>query len=172
MHSRGFARRAILLLLFGTSLSACRKPKAEREDLAIRNFVAENSFARDFRKIYPQSIGFFTLFESEGGTTIWNSKVGLHGRYILRMKMKVTLGRSGVHVERETPPEFTLLEVASISKESDGGIRYRYRPDSQLVFDSIRWNLLVQAGGDLSSIGVTPSAEAPLPLFEENWNDF
>jgi hypothetical protein len=172
MHPRGLARRAILLVLVAASLSACRKPKAAREDAAIRNFEAENTFARDFRKLYPQSIGFFTLFDGEGGTSIWNSKVGLHGRYILRMKMQVTLGRSGVHVERETPPEFALLEVASITKEADGGIRYKYRSDSQLVFDSIRWNLLVHAGGDLSAIGVTPSAEAPLPLFEENWPDF
>ena len=86
--------------------------------------------------------------------------------------MKVKMARSGVRAAEAMPPEFVLLDVESITKDPGGAIRYRYRADSQVDFDMIKWRLLVQQGGDLSALGVTPNAGPPLDLFEENWKDF
>lgn len=160
------------VLLLGGSWG-CGRAKSAREEEAIRRFEKDNDFARDFRKLYPQSVGFFSLFDSEGRTSIWNSKVGLYGRYLLRMRIRLVLGKSGVRPERTSLPEFTLLEVESIVKEKDGAVHYRFRNDSQKDFGELDWNRLVRAGGDLSVIGVDrrPDAE-PMPLFEENWKDF
>jgi hypothetical protein len=167
----GLGRLALGLHLWAM-VASCGRPKAAREEEAIRLFLAENEVAKDFQRIYPHSIGYFTLFGGPGGVSVWNQKVGLQGRYLLRMKMKVTMARSGVRAAEVTPPEFVLLELESITKDPGGAIRYRYRSDSQVDFDLIKWRILVQQGGDLSGLGITPDPGHPLDLFEENWKDF
>jgi hypothetical protein len=164
--------RPLALLLVGFLLPAgCRKTGVDLELDAARRFESKDRTAREFRRVFPSSTGYFAYFNPEAGTGVWTSKVGLRGRYVLLFKTSVAIDRSG-HCTATGRPEFSLLQADSVSREADGTVRCKYRSDAQIDFGPDRWDALVLRGGELEALDPSLGKEPPLPDFDLCWKGF
>jgi hypothetical protein len=163
-----FKRRLGLVLLMGSLglLGACG---ADRMQDAVSNARREISFAREFDTLYPGAKGFFSYYTGEKGPTTWNSKVGLFGRYILTMQVRVTMDADRIHVISHQDPSFFLMEVSQINPLGEGRVAINYGDTVRFTKD--KWAVLVEKKGDLSALEIEVLKDKPVAGFDEHWHE-
>ena len=62
----------------------------------------------------------FTHYTGEYGESIFNADVGLYGRYILNMDVKVTFDKTRTKIVNYNEPEFSFVEVAKVGTAANG----------------------------------------------------
>lgn len=164
--------RLLWVILGAIALAGCGKSRAARESAITQSVEKENPFVMQFRSLYPASIGYFTHIDDDYGPTTWHSRVGLHGRYVLEMRMEVTLTPNRARILSYKNPRFMLLEAESLVKQPDGGVHMKYKGASQVDFGIPGWRALVANKGELTALGITLSTEPPLADFEQSWKEF
>jgi hypothetical protein len=150
----------LLITLIPIFLSGCRQSNMA---VAVSNGVAEIDIAKDFEALFPDSEHFITYYTGTKGDPIWNSKVGLHGRYVLTVRFRIGFDESRTHPVREQDPVFHLVELANISKNG-----YGYT-DRHFEFGLKEWNLLMESSGDFNVIGYPMKKDKPLDGFDTAW---
>lgn len=98
----------IVPLLTALTLSSCN-PRAQ--SAAVANGKAEIEVAREFNSLFPETQNFISNYSGSNGTPRWNSKVGLHGRYVLSVHFDIRFDQSRTHPERDGEVSFFLAEV-------------------------------------------------------------
>jgi hypothetical protein len=170
---KSYGSALVHLLFLGLLLSGgCQKPREVREGAAIQNLHKENSFAAEFRRVYPEAVGYFTHYEDNYGPMTWHARVGIRGRFLLEMKLEVETSPDRLHFPDFRPPQFTLIEAESATKSAGGNLRVKYKTDSQIDFGVREWRALVEKNGDLSVLGIGAGTEPPIPDFDAVWKEF
>ena len=155
---------SILLLFFG-----CRDYTGTEKEYsqAIFNAQSDLPLAHEFASLYPLREEFISYFTGKYGQPKWNSKIGLHGRYIVTMQFPIQV--NGSRLQQIGEPEFLIVEVERIERLPDGRYSIHYRSESQRRFGIEGWRLLVEANGDISVLGIEVKVESPHPDFDDVW---
>ena len=150
----------LMLLLIPLLLSGCQRGNMAD---AVTNGVAELDVAKDFDALFPNAEHFISYYTGTKGDPTWNSKVGLHGRYVLTAKFGIGFDDSRTHPVAEGDPVFYLVELDDIRENG-----YGYT-DRQIQFGLKEWNLLKESSGDFSVIGYPMTKDKPLDGFDKAW---
>jgi hypothetical protein len=121
----------------------------------------------EFDRLFPGSIHFISYFTGTHGPPMWNSKIGLHGRYVLSMQMPIKFNLLRNRVTSFGEPKFYLQEVSEIQPSDNGVLAVRYQASQE--FSLREWQALVRSGGDLHVIDPALRTESPVPLFDTYW---
>jgi hypothetical protein len=162
-------RKALLLAVLGVGLVialplglvvACRNSSPEN---VVADAQLTMPLVRAFDNTYPGAVHWITHYTGQYGHPIWNSEVGLFGRYVLTMQAPVDLNVVRSRVVRFHRPTFVLLEVTDVEFLPDGRAVINYGESKQ--FGPAEWALLA-GDGDLRSIGFEPITDWPVANFE------
>ena len=154
-------RIALLTLsLIAVLLSGCQRGNMTE---AVTNGAAELDVVRDFEALFPEARHFISYYTGTKGDPTWNSRVGLHGRYVLTVKFPIVFDVSRTHPVMQGEPIFYLRELADIQ---ENGFGYT---DHQLEFGLREWNLLIESSGDFEAIGYKMTKDQPLDGFAYVW---
>ncbi len=126
-------------------------------------------YARQFHDLFPAAEASFSYFTGEMGPPTWTSKVGLHGRYVLTLKVEVTFNAARTRIVRYGEPVFHLVEVTRIvpaGPDHNAAILY----GSQISFGRKEWSRLVERQGDLAVLGMAILKDRPVDGFEQYWH--
>ena len=157
MNFRVFAILTFWSVLFCTSCQIHEKSAAEL------NGVSEIDIACDFESLFPGSHHFISFYTGTKGDPIWNSKAGLHGRYVFSVTFGIGFDESRTHPYRIGEPSFFLRELDNIREDG-----YGYT-DRQLEFGLTEWHQLVASNGDFEVVGFQMVPDQPLDGFEDVW---
>jgi hypothetical protein len=125
-------RAGVLLVLAGVYLSVTwfypfvvfnplwLAVKAEGYAAAVRNGRAELGPAREFEELFPQARHGISYYTGEMGPPTWGSEVGLFGRYVLSLRVKITFDWTRRHIRSRGEPQFQLVEVTRVTEGTGG----------------------------------------------------
>ena len=122
-----------------------------------------------FERLFPGSDHFISYYTGTHGPPTWNSHAGLYGRYVLTMQMPIRFNlfwRDRIIWHGDST--FYLREIKSISPQANGTSVILYGP-THLTFGLPEWKRVVDAGGDLSVLGVKMTKDAKVLNFDEHW---
>src|SRR5437660_1287689 len=126
-------------------------------------------YAREFNELFPKAWNFYSYYTGEARTPVWNSMVGLYGRYTLTMRVDVSFDKSRKKVVSYGKPKFQLLEVEEIEPLPQGRAEIHLRTEGQRDFGEEEWKKLVEAKGDFEAIGITLIKDKPVKGFDQHW---
>lgn len=170
MHSM-FAEEKMLRLtsisvLICLAVSAC--DSATNKAAAEANAVADIVEVTQFAAMFPDSKHFISYYTGTRGDSRWNSKAGVHGRYIIEMQFGIDFDPSRTKPKRISPPIFHLREISRIVVKSDGQFDADYSAN-QIKFGLDEWNRLRESNGDLTVLGIKAITNQPHKHFDEVW---
>ena len=150
------------------ALGSCQKYTQADYDIALKNGTASLDVAREFNALFPDSNNFISYYTGQYGDPRWNSKVGLHGRYVLTVQFDLKFDSSRHMPARTSDPEFYLVEASQLDRTPDGRLSISYS-DNQIRFGMEDWKKLIAARGELSAIGYSTNESNPHDGFAEVW---
>ena len=151
------------------TLVGCKPPNSGNKAAAEANGLRVIAEARQFAAEFPDSIHFISHYTGSAGPPIWNSKVGLNGRYVLGMSFEIDFDPDRKKPSRAGEPKFHLREVSSIEIRPDGSVGGISYSGHQTVFGPDDWQKLIQADGDFSALGFEIDSDRQLEHFDEAW---
>jgi hypothetical protein len=137
------------------------KEQAEQNGLQII------PYAKEFNELFPDleyGIGYYT---GEAGPPHWGCKVGLYGRYVLSMSLKIRFDKTRTKITGFDDPEFFIMEIQRVY--DDNGTAHVEVSENQKRFGKEEWMKIVENNGDLSSLGIPIIKDRPLPNFDWAW---
>lgn len=146
-------------------VSACNSAKMAT---AEKNAAADIDEVRQFTALYPNARHFISHYTGTKGDPRWNSKAGIHGRYIVSMQFGIDFDASRTKPRRISPPTFRLLEISRIEEKANGVFDASYSTN-QVTFGLDEWKRLRESNGDLSVLGIKAITNQPLNHFDEVW---
>ena len=157
---------AVLVIAMCVLHAGCRRSG----DMAAAeaNGVARITEVTEFVSLYPEARHFITYYSGTKGDPQWTSHVGIHGRYVLKMKFKIDFDTTRTQPTRISDPEFSLLEISSIETRAGGGSNIGYGK-TQERFGLDKWKELLRTKGDLSVLGIELIPDKPVQNFESVW---
>jgi hypothetical protein len=124
--------------------------------------VAESmTIAFDERKSH---ISYFTGI---AGRPSWNGYAPLHERYVLEVKVPISLGVLRRGVVSSGDPSIFVRELEPITKLPDGGLMIASGASWRLTPEQLR--LVAENGGDFSVIGIELVTDRPVENFDAYW---
>lgn len=138
-------------------------------DKTIANAIDLDDHVKSFNSLFPKTNNFISYYTGEYGSSIWNSEVGLHDRYVLTMQFKIAINRDESKIKRTSEPDFHLVEVFDVSTFPNGTASIRYG-SLQLEFGDKEWGKIVDSGGDFSVIGANLITDKPVSGFDRAMN--
>jgi hypothetical protein len=152
------------------SVMSCHGPIFGDMAAAEANGVADIAEVREFVALCPQAQHVITHYSGTKGPTYWTSKAGIHGRYVLSVSFPIDFADAGrIKPTRTGEPVFRLVEMSEIRVGTDGSLEGSGFTKTQLTFGPEGWRRLVEAGGDLSVLGIKVVTDQPLEHFEMAW---
>jgi len=145
------------------------RERAEKEVIAYESALASG------RKSIPTVQEFNRAFSSAsntisyhvgGGKPAWNAKVSLYDRYVVTLRIPITLSEDRKSVIDYGTPEFRVVEVTEVTKS--GSIRYS---EHQISFGLDEWEFLRKAGFDFSRIGYEMIKDSPVSGLSDAWKE-
>jgi hypothetical protein len=100
--------------------------QSQRYDLAIAYGKKSIPIVMEFHRLFGDAVSSISYYTGEAEDREWNSKVGLYERYILTMQFKIELDDTRTKISRFAEPRFDLIEVESISPQSNGTYVIKY----------------------------------------------
>jgi hypothetical protein len=91
--------------------------------------------------------------------------VDLHGRYEFRMQLPVRLDSERRKVIGYGEPQFSIWEVATVTRGPSGIAQESFNPSGERRFSLAEWRTLVAHGGDFAAVGYTMVTNQPIPGF-------
>ena len=135
---------------------------------AEANGISGITEVTQFAAMFPHADHVITHYSGTKGDSIWNSRAGIHGRYVIVLTFKIDFDPSRTQPTRISPPTFHLREIAKIEEMPDGKLDWNYSKN-QIRFGIDEWNRLRESGGDLSVLGIEVITDQPLKHFDEVW---
>lgn len=148
---------AVLVLLIGFTSNPSHMVRHGRESI---------NTVREFDALFPNATHFISYWTGTHGDPMWNSEIGLHGRYILAMQADIDLNLIRSRVSNFGPPKFYLSEVESVEHMVDGRSAIKQREVAGHLCDGADWEKLVNAHGDFHVLGIDLKIDQPVPGFE------
>jgi hypothetical protein len=127
---------------------------------AITSGRAKIPCVQQFDRLFPSAEHFISYFTGTHGPSTWNAEVGLYGRYLLTMQVPIGLNAMHNRITSYGQPLFVLAEVKSVSGSvvtNAGG----------MSFGPGEWQRVVDAGGDLSVLGMAMVKDQPITGFKQ-----
>ena len=149
------------LLMLALLCLICSCGRSGNYARTVSNAVASDPTVSSFATLFPHADHFISYFTATYGQPRWNSKVVLHGRYVLTMQFQIDIDRDASQIHARTQPSYTLVEVAAIQRDQDGRLRISYT-STQLHFGPTEWQRLQSSGGDLSVLGIDVVLDEPV----------
>lgn len=125
----------------------------------------------EFDHLYPGSEHFITYFTGTYGRPVWNSHIGLDGRYTLTMQAPIKLNRIRTRIVEFGTPTYYVVEATRIDP-LPGGQTDISVGTTQFSFGPLGWRTLVNARGDLASLNKEIKHDEPVQGFDRHWHDF
>lgn len=136
---------------------------------AQANGVSEIPEVKQFSTLFPGADHFITHYSGNKGPSYWNSKTGLHGRYILTLTFPIEFDGTRTHPRRTGSAAFFLNEVSEVEMRADGTVAGIGYTTKQLEFGIEEWERVVKSGGDWSVLGFQVTKDKPIEHFEKAW---
>lgn len=152
-------------ILICLAVSAC---DSANKTTAEKNAVADIDEVRQFAAMFPNARHFISYYTGSKGDPRWNSKAGVHGRYIVSMQFGIDFDPSRTKPRRISPPVFQLLEISRIEEKPAGEFDVG-NSTNQITFGLNEWNRLWESNGDLTVLGIKTVTNQPLKHFDEVW---
>lgn len=150
------------------TVAGCDVNTAGKKAEAESNAVSGITEVTQFDAMFPNSDHFISHYTGRKGDSLWNSKAGVHGRYVVVLTFKIDFDPSRTKPKRISPPLFYLREISRIESKPDGTFDATYR-SNQIEFGIDEWTRLRESGGDLSVLGIRAVVDQPLKNFDEVW---
>lgn len=166
VHQKLMSNATRMLVVLSLALTGCdsaNKSKAET------NGVSGIPEAAQFAAMFPRADHFISYYTGTKGDPLWNSKAGVHGRYVIVMQFKIDFDPSRTKPTRTSPPRFFLREVSQITAKPDNKFNTSYS-SNQIQFGIGEWERLRKAGGDLSVLGIDIVTDRPIADFDQAWH--
>ena len=164
--------KTVLLLTWATiawsSIVGCSERTPETYEMAISSGRREIPYAKQFDDTFDNVHHFISYYDGVHGKPKWNSKVGLHDRYLLTLQLDVEFDQSGTRISSFGDPLFHLTEIRSIERGKGGSFSVLTGDDSA-VFGTKEWKDVIDANGNLRILGLIVKTDQPLALFDEYW---
>ena len=157
--------RAIICLIVASCAVGCERTPANYGK-AVTDGLQSIQSAAEFDALFPNAEHFISSYTGEYGRPTWNSKAGLHGRYIINLQVYITFDSRGRKIASQQIPTFLLTEISSIDLQTR---RTSYNPQSELRFGKAKWQEFIESGGDISVLVAEPKTEDRVPGFEDLW---
>jgi hypothetical protein len=141
-------------------------------ETAVANGQSEIPIVREFCKLYPEAHSSISYFTGSRGPTTWQSRVGLHGRYILYLETEIELDLLRRHISKYSEPRLSLLEIESAQKLPDGRWSISYSPNHPRLLTPNQWKELLIQNGDLSVLDGIATRRDHIPGFDANWRNW
>lgn len=166
----------LLILLLGCGENVSNRESEERlrdkaeQEVRIYEDALESGrktvpVVREFNQAFSSANNFIS-YHVGGGKPVWNAKAPLYDRYVVTLKVPVTLSEDRRSVIDYGAPEFRIVEVTEITNR--GSIRYS---EHQMSFGPKEWKVLSEAQFDFSSIGYVMSKDNPVSGFAHVWTE-
>lgn len=178
--ARLLSEQSVLLLIVLAAGVAVSAVFLWWDTLAVDNLVPNSGYervladgrkkiqpVREFQQIFPQGVHTITYFTGEIGDPNWNAKVGLYGRYVLTMKIPLTLSPIWRHIVSHGEPAFYLTEVDHIEQHGLSVVTYYGR--LQLSFRTDEWKRVVNSNGDIRVLHSEIRVDQPVDGFVKAW---
>ena len=136
---------------------------------ALKHATKTIPYAKEFATLYPGLVTSFTHYTGEYGASFFNADIGLYGRYILKMDVKVTFDKTRTKIVNYAEPEFSFVEVAKVGTAANGNLTIEYNTSSARHFGLKEWKEIVKNNGDFSVLGIKIVTDKPFPGFENFW---
>jgi hypothetical protein len=150
-------------------LAACDMPNPEAMATAQANGVSEIPEVSQFAALFPGAYHFITHYSGTKGPSYWNSKAGLHGRYIVTLTFPIEFDATRTHPRRTGPAAIFLKEVSEVRTRADGTVDGTSYTTKQFKFGIEEWERVVKSGGDWSVLGIQMITDKPIEHFEKAW---
>jgi hypothetical protein len=137
-------------------------------DAALENALKTCQPAREFVRMYPDSIRWFEYYLPGSGSTALHLRAALHDRYVFSVRVPLTLDPQRERVATRGAPELYLLEVSSISPD---GREMRYNTAFHRQLTPEDWQRLVAGGGDFSALDIELKTDTPVAGFRRMWSE-
>lgn len=159
-------QKRMFLVLLGCLTSCVHQAVEESYNRALEDGLKHNRIVIEFHRVFPSAISSISYFTGQYGDPEWNSKAGLHERYIVTMQAKIDLDPTRTKIIRFHEPRFTLVEVDSVYDGPNGTHQIKYG-DQQVKFGAEKWDALLKANMDFSMIGITLEKDRPVSGFSK-----
>lgn len=160
--------RKLTFILVALCLAASSCHSARKKTVAEANALTSIAPVTQFAATFPGSHHYISYYSGTKGDPLWNSKAGVHGRYVVGMKFKIDFDPTRTHPRQISAPTFYLREISKIERMADGRFEVIYNP-LNIRFGINEWDQLVRSSGDLSVLGVEALVDQPVKHFEEIW---
>jgi len=148
--------RVTLALIASLSTFGCGRAGdgeiVKRQDEIVNKALEEIPLLRAFKSRFPDSRHFISYITGKDGSTTWNSKAALFGRYVLQMRVSVNIDRDTFKVRLDSEPAFELKEITAITALPDGRQQVFY--GKNITFDADGWKRLEASDGDFETLGI------------------
>ena len=93
----------------------------------------------------------------------------LFGRYVLEMKMTITISRSGTRIVKHEDPRYSLWEFHRVKEWWDEDHPKSMDATTIASFGLEEWETLMRNNGDWKSIGIELKRDSPVEGFDRYW---
>ena len=152
-------------------LAACDISNPAAQAAAEANGVSGIPEVKQFAALFRGADHFISRYSGSHGPIVWNSQVGLHGRYIVSLTFPIEFDATRTHPRRTGPATFFLREVSEVRTRADGTVAEVSYTTRQLKFGIEEWERVIKSGGDWSVLGFQVIKDKPIEHFEKAWKD-
>jgi hypothetical protein len=150
-------------------LVACDIPNPKAQAAAVANGISEIPEVKQFTSLFPDADHFITHYSGTKGPSSWNSKAGLHGRYLVSLTFPIEFDATRTHPKRTGPAEFHLREVSEVRTRADGSLDGYSCTTNQIPFGIEEWDRVIKSDGNWSVLGIDVIKDKPVEHFDKAW---
>ena len=139
---------------------------------ALNDATNSIPYAVEFARLFPGAMNGISYYTGAVGDPRWFSKIGLHGRYLLRiiLPIKLSADRRSI-VSMGDPLIIDLTELSTPILNANGTRTFSVRRVAQLSPED--WKRLTAANGDFTALGIRLETNGPpVEGFDEAWGKF
>lgn len=150
-------------------LAACDISNPAAQAAAEANGVSGIPEVKQFAALFRGADHFISRYSGSHGPIVWNSQVGLHGRYIVSLTFPIEFDATRTHPRRTGPAELFLKEVSEVRMKTNGTVDGTSYTTKQFRFGIEEWERVNKSGGDWSVLGIQMITDKPIKHFEKAW---
>jgi hypothetical protein len=137
----------------------------KQEELMLVNGLRTIPYLRDFNRTFTNCFEHRWYSHEPTIPHRWKWQAPLYGRYALGMLVPFRIDATLTNVVSHDPPEFHFMEYYESHERDRSPNHYR----EIRTFGAPEWKRFLDAGGDLSAIGIKIETNSPVPGFERRW---
>jgi len=150
-------------------VAACTRTSSTRPNTYVQSGCVTIPYVRQLTALYPSAVHFVSHSTGQFGPPEWISKAPVAGRYILEIRMPVTVDQRAQRILSYNSPTFALYELTRVQLLPSGQLELSHGQTTR--FGLSEWERFRASGGALSELGVPPTTTAPVDGFDLYWNE-